>query len=164
MIRLRPGVMLGRLAAAGRVIVWAQFTLAVVAIVYLGFHLFPVVFGRSPRPLAGRINARCRGADAQTSCNVSISELTPGRYRVSTDVPASNVTFVTSQTAMGTANILLVKFSEPMDAATINGSTVSLTNSATLTLIAATVSFNAAANTATLTPTAPLTRRWPRPR
>jgi hypothetical protein len=108
--------MLGRLATAGCVIVWAQFALVVAAIIYLGFHLFPVVFGLSPRPLAVQINASCRGADAQTSCNVSTFELTLGRYRVSTDVPASSVTvFVTSRTAMDKANILLVKVSEPME-------------------------------------------------
>jgi len=49
-----------------------------------------------------------------------------------------------------------VTFSEQMDPTTINGSTVTLRNSATLALIATTVSYNAATNTVTLTPTSSL--------
>ncbi len=55
---------------------------------------------------------------------------------------------------VGTA--VQITFSEPMLESTINGANILLTNTATATTVPATVTYNAATNVATLTPTAPL--------
>lgn len=68
-----------------------------------------------------------------------------------------SVTPVNGAAGVTVTDALNLTFSEPMDQVTINGSTVTLTNSATLTLIPATVAYSADTNTATLTPTSPLT-------
>ena len=116
MMRLYSSAALGRLAAVGRVIVCAEFAVAVAAIIYLGVHLAPIVLGQSPSPLGVQISALCRSADSQTPCRASVLQLTPGRYRIATDVPASNVTVVTGpQTVMGRTKILLIKIAEPTD-------------------------------------------------
>jgi len=67
-----------------------------------------------------------------------------------------SVTPANGAVGVGISDALNATFSEPMDPSTINGSTITLRNSATLALVSATVSFNAAANAATLTPTSSL--------
>ncbi len=69
---------------------------------------------------------------------------------VGSTLPASNATGVVPSSPIA------VTFSEPMDAATITSSTFELRNTATSALVTATVSYNAATNTATLTPSASL--------
>jgi hypothetical protein len=65
--------------------------------------------------------------------------------------PSPNATNVATNTTV------TVTFSESMDASTINGTNIKLAPTSSLgTPVAATVSYNAATNTATLTPTAPL--------
>ena len=76
---------------------------------------------------------------------------------VQADTTAPTVTSVTptnGATDVATTVAPKIVFSEAMDATTINASTVRLLNGAST--VAATVSYNAATRTATLTPTAPL--------
>jgi ATP-dependent Clp protease adapter protein ClpS len=69
---------------------------------------------------------------------------------VTSTIPANGATNV----AIGTT--VSVIFSEAMDAATINGTNITLKNTATSGGVAGTVSYNAGTNTATFTPTSPL--------
>ncbi len=67
-----------------------------------------------------------------------------------------SVTPTNGSVGVGISVAASVTFSEAMDPTTINTSTVTLRNSATLALIPATVSYNATTNTATLAPTSSL--------
>jgi methionine-rich copper-binding protein CopC len=69
---------------------------------------------------------------------------------VTTVVPANNATGVALNTTVK------VTFSEAMDQSTITTSTVTLRNTATSGLVTATLAYDGATNTATLTPSAPL--------
>ena len=59
-------------------------------------------------------------------------------------------------TNVATNTAVQVAFSEPMDQATINGTTISLKNTSTSAVLAATVVYNVGTNSATLTPSGPL--------
>jgi hypothetical protein len=75
---------------------------------------------------------------------------------VDTTAPAvSSFSPVAGANNVATSTTVTVTFSEAMDAATINATTVRLLNGATP--VAANVSYNAGTNTATLTPSALLT-------
>jgi len=62
----------------------------------------------------------------------------------------------TGATGVATNTAVTVSFSEPMDATSINGTTVRLNVTAGGAPVAGTVTYNAGTNTATFTPTAPL--------
>ena len=97
-----------------RVLVWLEFTLAVSAMVYLGFHLFGDAFAGSPPALPVLINASCDGSPSASSCHVSLTELYRGRYRMTTDVPAERLTLdVAPQAAGARARALLVRLAQP---------------------------------------------------
>ncbi|HVF38960.1 MAG TPA: Ig-like domain-containing protein [Gemmatimonadaceae bacterium] len=77
---------------------------------------------------------------------------------VPADVTAPSVSSMSPSSGSNGVSVntsVTVTFSEPMDAATINTSTITLTPSGG-SPVAASVSYNAGANTATLTPSAPL--------
>jgi hypothetical protein len=59
-------------------------------------------------------------------------------------------------TGVSPTTTVQVAFSEPMDPSTITTSTIFLTNTATSAVVPATIAYNAATNTATLTPSASL--------
>ena len=63
---------------------------------------------------------------------------------------------VNNATNVATNTTVRVTFSEPMDPTTINTTTISLRNTSTSAVIAATVAYNPATDVATLTPTGPL--------
>jgi hypothetical protein len=68
----------------------------------------------------------------------------------------TSVSPLNGATNIATNTAVLIAFSEPMTASTINTTTVSLKNTATSAVIPATVVYNAGTNSATLTPTGPL--------
>ena len=75
------------------------------------------------------------------------------------DITPPTVTAVVpadSATGVALNSTVKVTFSEPMDPTTINTTTVSLKNTATTAVVAATVTYDAATRTATLTPSAAL--------
>jgi hypothetical protein len=74
---------------------------------------------------------------------------------------ATPPTVISTSPVNGAANVAVgtvvnITFSETMDAATINGTTISLRNTATSAAVAGSVSFNGATNTATFTPASAL--------
>ena len=103
----------GRLATWGRVVVWVEFAVAAAAIGYLGFHLLGDVFTGSPRALPVHIEASCEGTAPSSSCQASIAELYPGRYRITTDAPAAHLTLVVApQAAVARARALLIRLTD----------------------------------------------------
>lgn len=66
------------------------------------------------------------------------------------------VTPTSGSTNVPTNSSVTVTFSEAMDAATINATTITLRNTATSAAVPGTVTYNVATNTATFTPTGPL--------
>jgi len=62
----------GSLARLGRVVVYLEFALAAIAMVYLAFHLFSDVFDGSPRALPVHIDASCQATRRASSCSASI--------------------------------------------------------------------------------------------
>jgi len=85
-----------RLRSAGRILIAIEFVFAVVVIIYSGWHVLPDVLSGSPPALPVRFEASCDSVQATLPCHVSTEELTPGRYRIATDVAASRMTLLLS--------------------------------------------------------------------
>ena len=83
-----------RLRSAGRILIVIEFVFAVGMIIYSGWHVLPAVLSGSPPALPVRFDASCESLQATVPCHVSTEELTPGRYRIATDVAASRMTLL----------------------------------------------------------------------
>jgi len=99
-----------RLRSAGRILIAIEFVFAVGVIIYSGWHVLPDVLSGSPPALLVRFEASCDSVQATLPCHVSTEELTPGRYRIATDVAASRMTLLLSPNlAAAGARVLAVR-------------------------------------------------------
>jgi hypothetical protein len=80
------------LSRIGRTLITAEFAIAVVAIVWAGFHDFRGVFVGAPPGLPIHVAGTCVGAESESSCHVVATELSAGRFRLATDCPATSLT------------------------------------------------------------------------
>jgi hypothetical protein len=102
------------LVSVGRILVYAELALAAGSIVYLGLHLFGVVFAGSPPALPLQFAASCESVEPGASCQASVTELYRGRFRITTDVPAARLTLALApQPALQRARALLLRLSQP---------------------------------------------------
>src|SRR5262245_832405 len=102
------------LSRIGRMLLAGEFVLAVVIIVYAGFHDIRGVFFGAPAGLPVRFDATCHAAESESQCHVTVTELSAERFRLATDTPAETLTItVTSQRAMESARHLLVTVAQP---------------------------------------------------
>ena len=81
-----------RLRTAARILIAVEFAFVVCVIIYSGWHVLPDVLSGSPPALPVRFEASCDSVQASLPCHVSTAELTPGRYRIATDVAAARLT------------------------------------------------------------------------
>ncbi len=102
-------------------------------------------------PTARRLRSRPRPGSRRTTGSTSCSRPTIRRPR-----PSPAAVRRQEQRAVATTSRVTVTFSEAMDAATINGSTVQLRD-ASNAAVTASVGYDPATQVATLTPTVPLT-------
>jgi hypothetical protein len=77
-----------RVASVARVVVGAELALAMALIVYVSCHDIRNVFGGVPPTVSSGVVASCVGLSETDRCDVSITELNRGRYRVATKGPS----------------------------------------------------------------------------
>jgi hypothetical protein len=104
---------LDRLSLVGRGLIYTEFMVAMLAIAYLGLHLFPIVFGLSPAAIPIELDGLCTALDSRVDCATSVFELAPGRMRVVTNVSATEVRLRVRRGATRGATALLLRMSAP---------------------------------------------------
>ena len=102
-----------RVASVAKVVVGAELALAIALIVYAGGHDINDVFRGVPQPASSGVAASCVAATDADRCDVSITELNRGRYRVATNGPSGKLAVVVSIDAASRTPQLLVRFSHP---------------------------------------------------
>jgi hypothetical protein len=104
----------GRPGQIARIVICVELAVATGALVYLGGHLVGDVFAGSPPALPVHIEASCDGSASTPPCHVSITELYRGRYRLTTDVPATRLALeLTPPAAVSQARALLLRVAQP---------------------------------------------------
>jgi len=102
-----------RLVPIGRAVLVAEFVVAVSLIVAAGMHDVPIVFVGAPQGLPVRYRAACSGIDGG-QCVATLSEISRGRYRVATDLPAASLTVsITPDATSLRARQLLASAAQP---------------------------------------------------
>jgi len=102
-----------RLGALARIAIGIEFAVAVAIIVYAGLHNFRDVFQGAPPAVRVRISASCDAADGSGSCEASLIELNPGRYRIVTSTPSTRLSATLAADDPRRARYLLVRLSQP---------------------------------------------------
>ena len=105
---------LRRAASIGRVAIAIEFVVALAIVVYAGLRNYRDVFNGAPSAVPARIvSASCTPSGADGNCHASAQELTPGRYRIATDIAAGALTIDLATDYSERAHSLLVRVSQP---------------------------------------------------
>ena len=102
------------LSRIGRTAIAGEFVFALAVIIYAGMHDVKGVFVGAPPGLAAHVAGTCEAAESESTCHVTVTELSQGRYRVATDAPATLLTVAFEAPAVMTkAHHLLVSVPSP---------------------------------------------------
>src|SRR5262245_13253379 len=102
-----------RVARVAEVVVGVEVALAIALIVYVGCQGISDVFVGVPPTISSGVVASCVGPSETDRCDVTLTELNRGRYRVATTGPSRKVAVVVSTNAPSQMPQLLVRVSHP---------------------------------------------------
>jgi len=98
---------------AARAAIGAELALAIAVIVYVGCHDIRDVFVGIPRAVSSGVAASCVAPLEADRCDVSITELNRGRYRIATKGPSGKLAVILSVDDAARTPQLLVRVSQP---------------------------------------------------